>query len=359
VEVETPAVPGSLDQVDVNFSIKERPTGSVQAGIGYSSTDRVVLQASYSQQNVLGSGQAISLELNTSRANKTLSLSHVDPYVTPDGISRTTEIYERRSDLARLGLGTVDFTQHGGAVRFGVPFTEFDTVYFGLGYEGTNIGLTDLSPPAYFKYVNDFGEKTDAGIGTVGWARDSRDNLLVPNRGRYQRAFLEVTLPVLDLRYFRATYQFQQFVPVTNKITFGANAELAWGGGFSGKEYPLFKNFYAGGIGSVRGFDAGSLGPRDNLGNPTGGTRRINGSLEMLAPLPGADRTLRALAFLDGGQVWNAEQTVRFGDLRWSSGFGIAWVSPIGPLKLSYAIPLRREANDRLQRFQFQIGTGF
>jgi len=359
VEVETPAVAGSLDQVDVNFSIKERPTGSVQAGVGYSSTDHFVLQASYSQQNVLGSGQAISLDLNTSRANKTLSLSHVDPYITLDGISRTTEIYERKSDLARLGLGTVDFTQRGAAMRFGVPFTEFDTVYFGLGYEGTDIGLTDTSPPAYFKYVDDFGESTDAALATMGWSRDSRDNLLVPNRGRYQRAFLEVTLPMLDLRYYRATYQFQQFVPITNKITFATNTELAVGGGFNGKPYPLFKNFYAGGIGSVRGFEAGSLGPRDSLGNPTGGTRRINGSLEVLAPLPGADRTLRALTFLDAGQVWNVEQTVSLRDLRASVGFGIAWISPIGPLKLSYALPLRKEANDRLQRFQFQIGTGF
>jgi outer membrane protein insertion porin family len=359
VEVETPAVAGSLDQVDVNFNIKERPTGSVQAGIGYSSTDHIVLQASYQQQNVLGSGQSIGVEINTSRANKTISLSHVDPYVTLDGISRTTEIYQRRSDLARLGLGTVDFTQRGGAVRFGVPFTEFDTIYFGLGVEGTAIGLTDFSPPPYFKYVNDFGEKADAGLATIGWARDSRDNLLVPNRGRYQRAFLEATLPVLDLRYYRATYQFQQFIPVTNKITFGTNAELGWGGGFGGRPYPLFKNFYAGGIGSVRGFEGGTLGPRDSLGNPTGGTRRINGAMELLAPLPGADRTLRALAFLDTGQVWNSEQTVRLGELRWSTGFGIAWVSPIGPLKLSYAFPLKRESTDRLQRFQFQIGTGF
>ena len=181
----------------------------------------------------------------------------------------------------------------------------------------------------------------------------------MPNRGRYQRAFLEVTLPVLDLRYYRATYQFQQFIPVTNKITLGSNAEIAWGGGYAGKPYPLFKNFYAGGIGSVRGFDGGSLGPRDSLGNPTGGTRRMNWSLELLAPMPGADRTLRALTFIDVGQVWNADTPVRLNDLRASTGIGIAWISPMGPLKLCYAIPLRRESNDRLQRFQFQIGTGF
>jgi len=359
VEVETPPVPGSLDQIDVNFNIKERPTGNIQAGAGYSSTEKLVLQAAYTQQNVLGSGHAISFEINTSRANRTLALTHVDPYVTIDGISRTTEIFERKSDLARLNLGSVDFTQRGGAVRFGVPFTEFDTVFFGLGYEGTRIGLTQFSPLRYIDYVNRFGQETQALIGTVGWARDSRDNILVPTRGRYQRAFLEVGTPALDLQYYRLTYQYQQFMPLTSRFTLAFNGEVGVGGGYSGKSYPLFKNFYAGGIGSVRGYDGGSLGPRDAVGDPLGGTRRLNGSVEALLPLPGADRTLRALAFVDAGQVWGADQQVRFGDLRYSAGVGIAWISPIGPLKLSYAYPLKTEPFDRTQRFQFQIGTGF
>lgn len=359
VEVETPAVPGSLDQIDVNFNIKERPTGNIQAGAGYSSTEKLVLQASYTQQNVLGSGHAISFEVNTSRANRTFAVTHVDPYVTIDGISRTTEIFERKSDLARLNLGSVDFTQRGGTVRFGVPFTEFDTVFFGLGYEGTRIGLTPVSPLRYVDYVNRFGQETQALIGTVGWARDSRDNILVPTRGRYQRAFLEVGTPALDLQYYRLTYQYQQFMPLTSRFTLAFNGEVGVGGGYQGKSYPLFKNFYAGGIGSVRGFDGGSLGPRDALGDPLGGTRRINGSVEALLPLPGADRTLRALAFVDAGQVWGAGEPVRLGDLRYSAGIGIAWISPIGPLKLSYAYPLKTEPLDRTQRFQFQIGTGF
>lgn len=359
VEVETPAVPGSLDQIDVNFNIKERPTGNIQAGAGYSSTEKLVLQAAYTQQNVLGSGHAISFEVNTSRANRTLAVTHVDPYVTIDGISRTTEIFERKSDLARLNLGSVDFTQRGGAVRFGVPFTEFDTVFFGLGYEGTRIGLTPFSPLRYVDYVNRFGQETQALIGTVGWARDSRDNILVPTRGRYQRAFLEVGTPALDLQYYRLTYQYQQFMPLTTRFTLAFNGEVGVGGGYDGKAYPLFKNFYAGGIGSVRGYDGGSLGPRDALGDPLGGTRRINGSVEALLPLPGADRTLRALAFVDAGQVWGAGEPVRLGDLRYSAGIGIAWISPIGPLKLSYAYPLKTEPLDRTQRFQFQIGTGF
>lgn len=359
VEVETPAVPGVLDEVDVNFDVKERPTGSIQAGAGYSSTEKLVLQAAYTQQNVLGSGHSISFEVNTSRATRTLAVTHVDPYVTLDGISRTTEVYERKSDLASLNLGSVDLTQRGAAMRFGVPFTEFDTVYFGLGYEGTRIALTALSPLRYIDYVNRFGKSPDALSATVGWSRDNRDNLLVPTRGRYQRAFLEAALPVLDLEYYRLTYQYQQFVPLTSRFTVAFNGEAGVGGAYGGKSYPLFKNFYGGGIGSVRGFEGGTLGPRDATGNPLGGTRRLNGSIEALAPLPGADRTLRALAFVDAGQVWGEGQQVRLGDLRASVGLGIAWISPIGPMKISYALPLRTQTGDRLQRFQFQIGTGF
>lgn len=359
VKVETPAVPGSLDQIDVNFTIKERPTGSIQAGAGYSSSEKLVLQGAYTQQNVLGSGHAVSLEINTSRATQTLALTHIDPYVTMDGISRTTELFRRKSDLARLGLASVNFTQSGGAVRFGVPFTEFDTVFFGLGYEGTRIDLTPFSPLRYLEYVNLFGRDSEALIGTIGWARDSRDNVLVPTRGRYQRAFVEIGTPALDLQFYRLTYQYQHFYALTSRLTLAFNGEVAYGAGYGGKPYPLFKNFYAGGIGSVRGYDGGSLGPRDTFGDPIGGTRRLNGSIEALLPLPGADRTLRGLAFFDAGQVWGADQDVRFGDLRYSAGLGVAWISPIGPLKLSYAYPLKREPGDRVQRFQFQIGTGF
>jgi outer membrane protein insertion porin family len=359
VEVETPAVPGSFDQVDVNFSITERPTGQIQAGAGFSSTEKLVLQAAYSQQNVLGSGHAISLELNTSRATRTLALTHTNPYVTLDGISRTIELVDRKSDLARLNLGTVDLATQVASMRFGVPFTEFDTVFFGVGFEGTKIGLTDLSPQVYKDYVRDFGDSPSAITGTVGWARDSRDNLLVPSRGMYQRAFLETALPALDLRYYRITYQHQRFFPLTSKFTLAFNGELGYGDSYGNKPYPVFKNFYAGGIGSVRGYEGASLGPRDSAGTPLGGTRRVNFSIEALTPLPGADRTLRVLGFIDGGQVFGAGEKVSFGDLRYSTGIGIAWVSPIGPMKISFAFPLKDKPGDRLQRFQFQIGTGF
>lgn len=359
VEVETPPVAGSFDQVDVNFSIEERPTGQIQAGAGYSSTEGLVLQGSYSQQNTFGTGHAVSFEINTSKATRTFGLTHTDPYVTLHGISRTIELLDRQSDLAALNLGTVDLGSRIAAIRYGVPYTEFDTVFFGLRYEGTDIGLTESSPQVYKDYVQDFGDSPAALALTIGTARDSRDNLLVPSRGLYQRAFLEYSLPVLDLRYYRLTYQHQRYFALTNRFTLAFNGEIGYGGAYGGKPYPVFKNFYVGGIGSVRGYEAASLGPQDEFGTPLGGTRRFNFSVEGLTPIPGADRTLRMLAFVDGGQVWGEDEKVDFGALRFSTGIGIAWISPLGPMKLSYAYPINTQEGDRLQRFQFQIGTGF
>jgi len=359
VEIETPAVPGSQDQVDVNLTVKERPTGTIQAGLGYSSTEHLVISGSYTQQNVLGTGHAIGIQVNTSSATRTIALSHADPYLTLDGVSQSEEIYRRDSNLAKLNLSTVDLGTTGGTLRWGVPFTEFDTVFFGVGVESTDITLTGSSPYRYVDYVNRFGSSPGALLGTIGWSRDNRDNVLVPNRGRYQRAFVEVGTPALDLQYYKLTYQFQQFMPLTSKITLAVNGQTGFGAGYNGKDFPLFKNFYVGGIGTVRGFEPGSLGPRDFNGDPLGGVKEINGSVEGLATLPGADRSLRGIVFLDTGDVWGAGQAVRVADLRAAAGAGIAWTSPIGPLKLSFAVPFRHQAIDHIQRFQFQIGTGF
>ena len=299
--------------------------------------------------------------------------------MTTEGISRSIELFDRKSDLAELGLSSVGYSTRGLGVVYGVPFTEFDRVFFGLRYEHTEIDLTIFSPLRYVEYVEQFGSKSDSLALTTGWSRDDRDNLLVPTRGRYQRAFSEIGLPALDLQYYRLNYQFQQFFQFFPRVTFAFNGEIGYGDGYGGDPYPFFKNYYVGGIGSVRGFETGSLGPRDIDDSPLGGNRRLNMSLEAYIPIPGADRTLRGLTFVDAGQVWGLEpqrdangnfvivngrpvyekQRLDFGDLRYSIGLGIAWVSPLGPLKLSYAYPLNKKPEDRIQRFQFQIGTGF
>jgi outer membrane protein insertion porin family len=359
VEVETPAVPGSFDQVDVNFNIEERATGQLQAGAGYSSSEGLVLQGSYSQRNTFGTGHAVSFEVNTSQVSRTLSLTHTDPYVTRYGVSRTTELIYRKSDLAELGLGSVDLDQQIAAMRFGVPYSEFDTVFLGLRYEATQIGLTEFSPPSYIQYVEDFGDSPTALELTLGTVRDSRDNILVPTRGAQQRLFAEWGLPVMDLEYYRLTYQHTRYLPLTSRITLAGNVELGYGNSYGGKPYPIFKNFYVGGINSVRGYETASLGPVDIFGTPLGGTRRLNFQTEVLTPLPGGDRTLRVFGFLDGGWVWGQDDNLSLSDLRYSAGIGISWISPLGPMKFSYAYPVNNKPGDKLQRFQFSIGTGF
>ena len=263
VTLDTPAVPSAPDQVDVNVTVKERATGNIQLGAGYSSTEGLVITAGLAQQNLFGSGNALSLEINTSKANRVIAIAHTDPYVTTEGISRSIELFDRTSDLAELGLSSVGYSTRGAGVVYGVPFTEYDRVYFGLRWENTSIDLTPFSPPRYVQYVAQFGEKSQSLAWTTGWSRDNRDNLLVPTRGYYQRAFAEVGLPVLDLQYYRLSYQYQQFWPLFSKVTLAFNTELGYGNGYQGDPYPFFKNFYVGGIGSVRGYEGGSLGPRD------------------------------------------------------------------------------------------------
>ncbi|HEX7648630.1 MAG TPA: BamA/TamA family outer membrane protein, partial [Noviherbaspirillum sp.] len=220
------------------------------------------------------------------------------------------------------------------------------------------------SPELYKRYVTDFGDGTTATTHsfplTIAWQRDSRDSTLVPTVGRYQRVNLEVA-PAGSLKYYRAIYQHQWFKPLSRTMTLALNGEVDYGHGLEGKRYPIFKNFYAGGIGSVRGYDGSSLGPRALNGDPLGGTTRIIGNAELQLPFPGsgADRTLRWFTFLDGGNVYAEGQKVELSQLRYAAGIGVSWVSPIGPLKLSYGKALNAKPDDRTQTLQFQLGTGF
>ena len=251
-----------------------------------------------------------------------------------------------------------------------MPFSEVDTVFFGLGVEKTDVttytgvpGFND-SPELYKRYVQDFGDGTEASTTsfplTAAWQRDSRDSALVPTVGRYQRVNLEIA-PAGSLQYYRAVYQHQYFMPLFSAVTLALNGEVDYGRGLGGKRYPIFKNFYAGGIGSVRGYEGSSLGPKASNGDPLGGTSRIIANAELQFPFPGSgnDRTLRWFTFFDAGNVYAEGAKFDVSDLRYSVGAGISWVSPIGPLKLSYGIPLKSQAGDRKQNFQFQLGTGF
>ncbi len=368
VSVDTNEVPGSPDQVDLVINVTEKPTGNLQVGAGYSSSEKLALTAAIKQDNVFGSGNYLGLELNTSKTNKTLVFSSIDPYFTIDGIERDFDISYRTVTPLNQSTDDYKYVQPAVSIRFGVPFSEFDKVYFGAGLERTEIrGERARLPTLYANFVDQFGPKVNSVPLTVGWARDQRDSALTPNSGSYKRVFFEWGAAG-DTRYLRGNLQYQQYWPLFQKFTLAFNAEYGWAQGLAGRPVPLFKYFSGGGIGSVRVFETGSLGQIDNTGAQIGGTRRLTLNTEFYFPVPGAgnDKTLRLFAFADAGNVWSPGQVYRPSPLRGSEdplrasvGLGLSWVSPVGPLKLIYGTPVRYLSTDRIKRFDFQIGTAF
>ena len=361
VDVDTPAVPGTSDQVDVDFKVKEKPTGAITIGAGFSSTEKLILSGSITQQNIFGSGKHITASLSTSRINRNISLSYTDPYYTIDGVSRGFDIYDRRTDASLLGLGFYTTSTLGGGVRYGIPLTEIDSLGLGLGAENTHLGVDSTSPIQYQNFVNVFGSNNTAIPGNIGWIRDQRDSALVPTKGTMIRANLEAGLPGGTLKYYKLTEQVQWYHPLSRTYTLLLNGEIGAGDGVGGKPLPFYKSFYAGGVSSVRGYDSYSLGPRDAYGNILGGNKRLVGNAELLFPMPGTgvDRSMRLSVFLDGGQVYGANEKIRLSELRYSAGLAFNWNSPLGPLRLSYGKPLNAKAGDKMQHLQFQFGQVF
>jgi outer membrane protein insertion porin family len=359
VNIETPAVPGTTDQVDVNVSVTERSTGALLLGAGFGSGEGLILSGSVSQQNIFGSGKHVSIGLNTSKVNTTYSLSYTDPYYTIDGVSRGFDLYLREIDAANSGLGNYRTQSVGGAVRFGVPVTDWDTISYGIGYERTQIDTFADSPLIYLDYVSTFGASNDAILGTVGWTRDTRDSLTYPTKGHLAKASLEVGLPGASLKYYRATYQYQHYFPLARNHTVMFNYEVGYGDGYGDTpRLPFFKNFYVGGVNSLRGYRAFTVGPKDLQGNPRGGSKKFLTNLEYLFPLPGMvnERSTRLGIFFDTGLTGEVYDPSR---LRASVGVSVLWISPFGPLKLSFAHPFRERPGDRKQSLQFTIGGAF
>lgn len=362
VTVETPPVAGTTDQVDMDIKVKEKPTGNIMLGAGFSSAEKVTLSGSVQQQNLFGSGKHVGVQVSTSKSNKVLSLSHTDPYFTVDGVAQGFDIYSRKTDSSSLAVGTFGSDSFGGGMRWGLPVAEDDYLNLGLSFDRTTLKVDTASPLIYQDYVTRFGATGNTLLGSVGWQKDGRDSLLMTTKGMYRRAVFELSLPGSTATYARLTYQHQHFFPLDRKLTLALNGEIGIAKPYGNKELPFFKNFYAGGIGSVRGFDASSLGPRDPVTNESlGGDKRLVGNAELLFPVPGMgqDNSVRLSAFIDAGNVWGYGNKFSLGSMRYSAGLALAWNSPMGPLKFSYGNPLNKKTDDKLQRLQFQMGSVF
>ncbi|MGG7055591.1 outer membrane protein assembly factor BamA [Nitrosomonas sp. ANs5] len=362
VNVETPPVADVPDQVDIDVSVVERPTGAIMFGAGYSDREGIILNGSIAQNNIFGTGNFLSLQVNTGSVNKIISASFTNPYYTINGVSLGLEAYKRdinTRSLSSVGVFNTDTT--GANIRFGIPVAENDIVSLGVGAEHTKINLRDDSPERFREFVSQFGRSSNNIPITLSWARDRRDSAIWTTSGMTQRIFGEFSLPYGDLNYYKISLEQRWFYSISRFFTLMLNGDIGVGDGYAGKPLPFFKNFFAGGFNSVRGYNINTLGPRDSEGRVLGGSKRIVGNLEVLFPAPFMpdDKTIRLSAFMDAGTLVNSFSGLDLNDFRYSAGLAVTWISPMGPLKFSIAQPFNNQPGDNLQRFQFQLGQTF
>jgi len=361
VNIETPAVPGSPDQVDVDLKVRERDAfSSVNFGIGYGDTQGFLLNASANLENFMGSGKQLSFSFNNSNVNTIYSVAYTDPYYTLDGISRTLRAFYRTTDAEAASVAEYTTDSYGAGISFGIPMSEHDTIRLGTDLEHTVINPTSDSSSAILGFIEDNGDTFNA-IKLVGsWTRDTRDQAIFPTEGSTHRVGTEFATPAGDLQFYKLTYNTKLFVPLGKSLVLSANGEFGYGDAYGDTtELPPFERFYAGGPRSVRGYKTNSLGPRDDQNDPLGGDVKMVGTVEVLFPPPweGQQDSIRLSAFVDGGQVYDLSDDLDLGEIRYSTGVALQWFTPIGPLSFSVAMPLNDKGGDDTETFQFTLGT--
>ena len=362
VNIETPAVPGASDQVDVDVEVVELPSGNLLLGAGFSESQGAILDISVTEENFLGSGNRLRAAFNNSRVNRDISVSWFDPYWTDDGVSRSLEVYNRRTDASDANLADYDLDEIGAGVTFGIPVSEFTRVSVGLELKQTGFEPGATPSDEVQAFVDEHGGEFTTALLTSAWAYDTRNSRWLPSSGSLTRLSGEIGIPGGDVTFYKVFARHQRIFPLAGDFALALDGELGYGDGFGDTSaLPLTENFFAGGLRSVRGFAANTLGPRDSLGEPLGGNLKVVGSTELILPLPFVEQsnTFRITAFMDGGNVYSSELEFDVDTLRYSAGFGAIWLSPIGPLTLSFAEPLKSEDGDETQRFQLTFGTSF
>ncbi len=382
VSVETPAVPGASDLVDVVYSVEEQSTGSINAGLGFSQSQGLILNFSVAQNNFLGTGDRYAVAANTSDANTIYSFSTTDPYFTDDGISRTYRASWRETDLAEENLSNYATDNVNVGIGFGVPINEFDRIGFAFDFENTHIDLPDdLTSTSYniLKFVADEGDDFNTLRFSANWSHDSRNKAIFPTRGAYQRFSGDLALPGSDLQFYHLNYVQQRFFPLSKNMTFMLKGNIGYGDTIGGDSFPPFERYYAGGMNDIRGYKSNTLGPRDDVphdipsiggrpafvlqptGDPLGGQLKVIGNAEMILPIPFVkdSSAYRLSGFFDMGNVFATASDFEFKELRYTTGLAGAWLSPFGLLRVSIAAPLNEKDQDETETFQFSFGQQF
>ncbi len=362
VNVETPTVPGTTDQLDVNYSVTETSSGSITAGAGFSQTSGVLFNASVQQENFLGTGKQVAFTFDNSEINTVYRFSYTNPFWTVDGVSRGFSLGYRKTDANEANLSDYSTDTRNASINFGIPINEYDTIRFSAGYQGLDLKANSSSPLQVTDFIDEHGDSFDDLVLTGSWSHDSRNRILFTDTGGLQRVSLETTTPGSGLEYYKLTYVQQRFFPLTRELTLGLKGNLGYGDGFGDYEQlPFFENFFAGGVRSVRGFEDNTLGPRDSDDDPIGGAFLVVFNAEVIFPIPFVEEAkgIRLSAFFDIGNVYEDYNSFDAGDLRYSVGLAGLWLSPLGPISASLGFPLNAESDDDEQSFQFTVGTFF
>ncbi len=379
VNVETPEVPGTDDQIDVEYSVEESPSGSVSATFGYAEDTGLILGANYQESNVFGTGNSVNLGINHSAFQTAYSFSFFDPYFTVDGVSRGYSVFYRSSDFDERNIARFSTDAYGASVNFGYPISEISRIGFSVGYEHTRIKEGVFPAQEISQFLAREGSEFDLVSLTGTWSMSALNRGLLPTRGRSQQVSLEVMVPGSELEFFRLQYNGQIFFPLTRALTLRLRADLGYGDAFGGSEtYPFYKHFFAGGFGSVRGYENNQLGPRatpsprspfvDRL-DPIGGNVLIETSAEILFPLPFIEdqRQIKSAFFVDAGNVFNTNcpevsivcYDLSDGELRYTAGVSVTWITGFAPISLSLSTPLNEKPGDETKTFQFELGGVF
>jgi outer membrane protein insertion porin family len=362
VNVETPTVPGTTDQLDVNYSVTETSSGSVTAGLGFSQSSGLLFNASVRQDNFLGSGRRVNFTFDNSKINTIYSFGYSNPYWTVDGVSRGFGAFYRKTDASEANLADYTTDTRGFDVNFGIPINEYDTIRFSVGYQGMDLNTTFYSPLFVTDFVDKHGDSFDDLVLAASWRHDTRNKALFTDRGGMQSIALETTAPGSGMEYYKLDYQQQLFTPLTRDLTLALKGRLGYGDGYGDYEkLPFLENFYAGGVRSVRGFEDNTLGPVDEYGDPIGGAFLVVMNMEVVFPVPFVESSsgVRLSTFLDIGNVFEDYSAFDGGDLRYSVGLAGLWLSPLGPISVSLGFPLNDKDDDSVQTFQFTVGSFF
>ena len=362
VNVETPAVPGTTDQVDVNFSVTEKSSGSLIVGAGFSQVAGVTINIGVTQDNFLGTGHRVSATFNNSDINRTFAVGWLNPYLTQDGVSLSVDAFLRKTNAGNANLADYNLDELGFRLGTGIPISEFNKIDLAVTPKQTEFTAGAGASQEVQDFETETGGEYTTYTLTAGWSNDTRDNFLLPSKGSLISLVGDVTTPGSDLTFYRLTLRYQQLFDLTRLFALRFDTELGYGDGYGDSiNLPLTENYFAGGIRSVRGYEANTLGPRDSNGDPIGGDRKLTGTVELILPLPFIrdSKAFRITTFVDAGNVYGPGQNFEFSEMRASAGVSGIWISPFGPLTISLGWPFNDQPGDDIQNFQFTLGTAF